>query len=502
MVSQPSNAEWVTIETEETITVIEEVEVPTTVTTKVLTPAQSENLSPNISNYSTSGDASTNKKQGTYCKIGDACTGFQGGTFSTSIDLESEMSVSSINEGFDLNYGVTAKSHNSNTRLPTCDLTNGDCKDTVSVTMTLKDGNSVVHQYQNDYVLDYGGTRNYTFTEKIPTNTYSGLIAELELYGIDAGYTKGMYGPIFSDPYINVTYDIISFVNETVINIVQQEVEKTIIVYEQMWIPEPEVIEETNEEVLVDVIDISVDTGSGEVVEMSFDIDINSTGDVTIEVETIDEFGVAEVETIAEIEIASAEMSVEVAEVEITDAIEAEVEINEIETTEMESVSQAESETEVQEVSNESEQSSEEGNTEAIQESSSDAEEQVDNGQNDKPSNEENRGSSNAGKTRLTKTEVKQKIQNAKQKIAAKIMSTITNNYDVSAQNTQIALMTALTDTQSFKEYQSQSLIDIEGFFTETKIPDSIISDNNLGAYFMFGGSDIQMNNLIESQYK
>ena len=45
--------------------------------------------------------------------------------------------------------------------------------------------------------------------EKIPTNTYSGLIAELELYGIDAGYTKGMYGPIFSDPYINVTYDII-----------------------------------------------------------------------------------------------------------------------------------------------------------------------------------------------------------------------------------------------------------------------------------------------------
>ena len=63
MVSQPSSAEWVTIETEETITVIEEVEVPTTVTTKVLTPAQSENLSPNISNYSTSGDASTNKKQ-------------------------------------------------------------------------------------------------------------------------------------------------------------------------------------------------------------------------------------------------------------------------------------------------------------------------------------------------------------------------------------------------------------------------------------------------------
>ena len=32
-----------------------------------------------------------NKKQGTYCKIGDACTGFQGGTFSTSIDLESEI---------------------------------------------------------------------------------------------------------------------------------------------------------------------------------------------------------------------------------------------------------------------------------------------------------------------------------------------------------------------------------------------------------------------------
>ena len=56
---QPSSAEWVTIESEETITVIEDVEVSTTVTTKVLTPELSGNLSSDISNYSTSGDAST-----------------------------------------------------------------------------------------------------------------------------------------------------------------------------------------------------------------------------------------------------------------------------------------------------------------------------------------------------------------------------------------------------------------------------------------------------------
>jgi len=112
---QPSSAEWVTIESEETITVIEDVEVSTTVTTKVLTPELSGNLSSDISNYSTSGDASTTARQGSYCSRGDACTGYQGGAFSTSLDLENEMSITSINEGFDLNYGVTVKSHNSNT---------------------------------------------------------------------------------------------------------------------------------------------------------------------------------------------------------------------------------------------------------------------------------------------------------------------------------------------------------------------------------------------------
>ena len=440
---QPSSAEWVTIESEETITVIEDVEVSTTVTTKVLTPELSGNLSSDISNYSTSGDASTTARQGSYCSRGDACTGYQGGAFSTSLDLENEMSITSINEGFDLNYGVTVKSHNSNTTKPTCDQTNGDCKDSISVTMILKDGNSVVHQYQNEYILDYGGTQNYTFTQEVPTNTYSGLIAELELYGIDAGYHKGMYGPIFSDPYVNVAYDIVSFINETVINIVQQEVENIITVYDQVWIPEPEIISESNEEIFVDTIEIEIDTGSGDTVEMNFDIDVNNaTGDITIEVETVDEFGVEEVETIAEIEIAETEMSVEVAEEEISESIESEV-------------------TEKQ---------------------------TAENSNNDKPI--------------ISKTEIKQKIQQAKQKIATKILSTITNNYNVTSQNTQIALMSALTDTQTFKDYQSQSLTDIEGFFTEIEIPDNAISDNNISAYFMFGGSDMKMNELIESQYK
>ena len=39
------------------------------------------------------------------------------GTYNKDFDLESQMTISDINAGFDLDYGVTVNSHSSNARL-------------------------------------------------------------------------------------------------------------------------------------------------------------------------------------------------------------------------------------------------------------------------------------------------------------------------------------------------------------------------------------------------
>ena len=60
--------------------------------------------------------------------------------------------------------------------------------------------------------------------------------------------------------------------------------------------------------------------------------------------------------------------------------------------------------------------------------------------------------------------------------------------------------MQVLGNTRSFFATQKM-LSDTQGFFTNTKIPDATISDNNYNQYFLFGGSDARMDALTNSQY-
>jgi hypothetical protein len=127
------------VTTTQTITEIVDQEVEVEVTSEVqveqVTPDVQESITLDaLSNWTTSGDASTNATQGSYCTSGEACTGHQGGTFSTGVDFEDLMTIQEINNGFDVNYGVTVQSHNSNASLPLCSQTNGDCKDHFTVT--------------------------------------------------------------------------------------------------------------------------------------------------------------------------------------------------------------------------------------------------------------------------------------------------------------------------------------------------------------------------------
>ena len=227
-------------------------EVIEEVTTQVLTPTISGNLLPGLIEFATSGDA-TSVADTNFCDPGEFCTGAQGGTYSTTIDVTDEMSIAEINAGFDLAYGVTVNSHPSNASLPTCDLTNGDCQDNFNLTLTLTENDEVRQTYEHEFVLDYSGLREYDFEQTVVSNSWVELSMLLELYGQDAGYPTGLYGPQFTDPWLTTGYNAISYITEQIVTIVQDDMDDVVeeILEEIVEEPEPEIVFEEPEEEFV-----------------------------------------------------------------------------------------------------------------------------------------------------------------------------------------------------------------------------------------------------------
>ena len=490
------------VTTTQTITEIVDQEVEVEVTSEVqveqVTPDVQESITLDaLSNWTTSGDASTNATQGSYCTSGEACTGHQGGTFSTGVDFEDLMTIQEINNGFDVNYGVTVQSHNSNASLPLCSQTNGDCKDHFTVTLELTSGGSVVQTFEDTIVLDFGGTRDYTFSESIGTNTYTDLLGTFSLFGIDAGYHRGMYGPIFSDPYMNVVYDQIEMITQQVTNIVtetiQVAVEREIEVIETILVPverEIEVITFIETEIEIpDVDELDGDTNPLEVAELevleldepitlepdtSFTVEITDSDlgtvvesfEVQVEVAETGDMATISIEDIGgEIEVIEIEVEPQVAEVEGEVAAEIEMEVEtEMEIAETTSESEPTTTTEATETTPEVEVEVAETKTESAT-----------------PSAKSQR--------------VKKQVASA---VAKRIMSSIANSYDSTSQATQLALMNvigspkyttvSLSDQYSTDWYESTDIYMQEG-----------LSDPYGDAFMDAQG--MQMDELINSQY-
>jgi len=203
----------------------------TEVISEVQTTIKSANLVPDIKQWATSGDATTTATDDNgYCENGEACTGYEGGTFSTKIDFSETMTVDQINAGFDLNYGVTVDSHSSNLSVPLCENTNRDCKDLVSIKVVLTEsGISIPGQdWTHEFVLDYKDQYNYQFSQSIGENNYQQLAAMMSLYGIDAGWTAGMWGPQFLDPYLTLNYTSIEYITNEIYTIIENVIDNDI----------------------------------------------------------------------------------------------------------------------------------------------------------------------------------------------------------------------------------------------------------------------------------
>ena len=191
------------------------------------------NLTPNMSGMTASEGTSVGTgygcSQGQYCTSG---TNEGGGTYTSTFDVP--LTEAELNQGFTLNSGITVNSHSSNSRLPTCAnglLQSGDCRDVFKLTITLKDGGTTVETFVHSEELTWSGLKDFTYSDVVGTNDYGVLTGVYELYGIDAGYPVGYYGPQFSNPGLTIDYQTALVTEDTttlITDVIQTETETTI----------------------------------------------------------------------------------------------------------------------------------------------------------------------------------------------------------------------------------------------------------------------------------
>ena len=362
------------------------------------------------------------------------------GTYDKDFDLESQMTISDINAGFDLDYGVTVNSHSSNARLNSCGsiTQNRDCRDIFKLTITLFDTNEQVHLFEHEVELDFSGNRNYAYNQVIQPNDYQSLTGNFELYGVDAGYPSGWYGPKFSDPYLTTSWQVVDIINQEILDLLEHS--------------------DILDTVEFDTVDVVVESPQGEIMD-TMTIEVEQNMDIAMEIET----------------------SMDIPEIEVEELPEISMEIEE-----MSNVEESNLEGETQQTGGGQEESTDnEGPNEVV----ADNEVQQD--------NEGGRTNENSSENRRERV-----VQSAKQKVASKIVKNMGDKgrYDETNQFKTLVVMQVLGNTKTFFDTQ-KTLQDTENFFDLTTIPDNTISDSNYAQYIMFGGSDAAHSALVDSQY-
>ena len=405
------------------------------------------NLLPGMSEFTRSGGTSVGTGNG--CPSGEFCTAGtnqQGGTFSTTFDLEDSMTIDDINRGFKLDYSVDVKSHRSNSTLASCTggvLQRGDCKDIFSVTLSLfSAGNVLEHKFEDQIELDYTGTRNFAFEQSIPENEFTELKGGFDLFGIDAGFPSGFFGPHFANPNLTATFDIVSFIETEVIDIL------------------------TNTEIITDnpVVSVEVDLAP-------------PPPEPEVEVAEVE----IEAEFEQQIEMISSPVEVAPPPVEFAQVDTSEAPVSEQVEAEIEAELQQEIEAPSQEASDPEPETNEQQTepTEAEPEPEQEPE------------------------TRQAEQKPKVVAKKAvKEKVAKQIIKRMgsSGRYDSNNQIRTLVVMQVLGDSKSFFK-SPVTLQDKPGFFDNARIPDSIITDNNFAKYVLFGGSSAQHNNLVNLQW-
>jgi len=416
----------------------------------------STNQMPAMSEFSRSGGTSVGTGGG--CAAGEYCTAGKhgpGGTYSTTFDLEDAMTVDQINRGFDLDYGMDVDSHSSNTTVPTCGgntMAAYDCKDLFRLTVSLFDENSALqHKFEHEVELTFSGLQTYSYSQTVPENSYAGLTGEFEMFGIDAGFQTGYYGPQFSNPTFTTTYDLVTLIETEVLNVLQQT----------------DIL--TDNPVLTAEVDMAPPPPDPEMEDMETQVEQEMAPPST---ETMGDgtTGPPPPSEGADFQPPPQEQQEQQeVQTEVEQEIEAEVEA------EPEPEPEVEPDTEAA-PDPESSSPSEEAQPEPEPESEAEPE-------SDSP-----------------KVLVKKSV---KEKIGKRIMKRMGDKgrYDASNQLKTLVVMQILGNGKSFFKATTK-LEDTAGFFSTAKIPDATIDGNNFAQYILFGGSNAKHEAMVNSQYR
>ena len=391
-----------------------------------------------------------------------------------------------------------------------------DAQDRIVMHITGKNGNTSI--FAGTDILSESGVAS-GFQEYAGGFDFAGTITKLtiEISGRDINLA---IGPLFDDVTINVLYNVVS-------TIVTEQITTV-----EMWVAmggstETEVIDivenifEHNDIIVPDTPgddmyfepefdepDMNV---SYETVEMEMEMDFEMDFEMPVMEVDMPEMEMANIEMEMEFEM---EMELEMPDLELPDPemdmpemdmpegtpeMETETEVESMPEPEVEA--EPEMQPEVEETNNEPETTEEtESDSEPVEESS--VEDESDTEQEEVQSKEDEESDEKPTEVEK-KEEPKKQVESKKEKAAKKIVQKMGDKgrYDSTNQLKTLIVMQVLGDSKTFFESQKQ-LEDRLDFFTDYMIPDTQIENNNIAQWFLFGGSDGMMNDMIELQWQ
>jgi hypothetical protein len=391
-----------------------------------------------------------------------------------------------------------------------------DSQDRIVMHITGKNGNTNIFA-GTDILSESGVTSG--FQEYAGGFDFAGTITKLtiEISGRDINLA---IGPLFDDVTINVLYNVVS-------TIVTEQITTV-----EMWVAmggstETEVIDivenifEHNDIIVPDTPgddmyfepefdepDMNV---SYETVEMEMEMDFEMDFEMPVMEVDMPEMEMANIEMEMEFEM---EMELEMPDLELPDPemdmpemdmpegtpeMETETEVESMPEPEVEA--EPEMQPEVEETNNEPETTEEtESDSEPAKESP--VEDESDSEQEEVQSKEDEESDEKPTEVEK-KEEPKKQVESKKEKAAKKIVQKMGDKgrYDSTNQLKTLIVMQVLGDSKTFFESQKQ-LEDRLDFFTDYMIPDTQIENNNIAQWFLFGGSDGMMNDMIELQWQ
>lgn len=438
-----------------------------------------DNYLPTMDEFTTRGGTSDS------CRTGSGATNCTGGTnsgggfYTSTFDLEEQMTIDEINAGFDLDYGIDVMSHSSNSVLASCVngnlLQSSDCRDVFTLTVSLFDtGDVLAHKFEHSVELNYTGTRSFSFNQTIPENTFTSLTGEFELFGIDAGFRSGFFGPAFANPTLTTTFELVTLLETEVLDILNTT----------------DILDvNTPEDVEVATIEVEIETPDGQQMA-SLELEVNT--EMSMEIEPL-ELPSVDTQSAPEVEVEIAEVNTEI-EMEMENVAEPEPTTSEsVESTEPEQTEQ----TGGAESSNESE--SEPEQTAEAEPREQEGESQPESTETSSESETESNNESEVAEKPKSKVEKK---ESAKQKAARKIVKKMGDRgrYDSTNQLKTLVIMNVLADTKNF--LVQPTIPQPTGFFTDKKVPDAQLPENNAAAWMLMGGSNQLHDRLTGMQYK